>query len=244
MYKLYAKFAEDHASKLVGGEELERATSATTVRIQGGPGGDVVTTDGPFAETKEELAGFYVVEAEGPRRGHPDRWSDPQRAVRGDRGPTGGAGAGVAAARDVDPRPTRSSYRVKGGTGSLRQREGEMAKYLLTIYGDEAAQAATPPEELEKFIQAYTDVTEEMRSSGVYEAGEGIQPSPTAKSVRVRDGKTQTTDGPFAETKEVLNGFYLLECKSEAEAVKWAAKIPGAEFGTVEVRPVLVYPEA
>ncbi|MGH2685629.1 MAG: YciI family protein [Actinomycetota bacterium] len=64
MYKLYAKFAQDHASKIVGGDELQAADAATTVRIQGGPGGDVVTSDGPFAETKEELAGFYVVEAE------------------------------------------------------------------------------------------------------------------------------------------------------------------------------------
>jgi hypothetical protein len=64
MYKLYAKFGEDHGSKIVGGEELEATETATTVRLQGGPGGDVLTTDGPFAETKEALAGFYVVEAQ------------------------------------------------------------------------------------------------------------------------------------------------------------------------------------
>ena len=63
MYKLYAKFGQDHGSKIVGGEELEATDTATTVRIQGGPGGEVVTTDGPFADTKEALAGFYVVEA-------------------------------------------------------------------------------------------------------------------------------------------------------------------------------------
>src|SRR5688572_1864016 len=117
----------------------------------------------------------------------------------------------------------------------------DMSKYLLTIWGDESAQASAPPEMVEKTIQAYTDVTNEMRESGAFESGEGVQPTATAKSVRVRDGKTQTSDGPFAETKEQLNGFYLLECKNEAEAVKWAAKIPTAEFGTIEVRPVLEY---
>jgi hypothetical protein len=64
MYKLYAKFGQDFGSKIVGGEELEATDTATTVRIQGGPGGDVVTSDGPFAETKEALAGFYLVDAE------------------------------------------------------------------------------------------------------------------------------------------------------------------------------------
>ena len=63
MYKAYARFAEEHASKLAGGEELQPTSSATTVRVEGGPGGEVVTTDGPFAETKEQLAGFYLVEA-------------------------------------------------------------------------------------------------------------------------------------------------------------------------------------
>ena len=63
MYRLYAKFAQDNGSRIVGGEELDATETATTVRIQGGPGGDVVTTDGPFAETKEALAGFYLVDA-------------------------------------------------------------------------------------------------------------------------------------------------------------------------------------
>jgi hypothetical protein len=119
-----------------------------------------------------------------------------------------------------------------------------MPKFLLTIYGDEAAAAQASPEDLQKFAQAYTDVTDEMRSSGVFSAGEGIQPSAAATTVRVRDGKTLKSDGPFAETKEQLNGFYLLDTKSEDEAIAWAAKIPGAAMGSVEVRPVMEYPEA
>jgi hypothetical protein len=119
-----------------------------------------------------------------------------------------------------------------------------MPKYLLTIYGDEAGMAQASPEDLQKFAQAYQDVTDEMRSSGVFSAGEGIQPSATAKTVRVKDGKTVTSDGPFAETKEQMNGFYLVETKDQNEAIEWAAKIPGAAFGSVEVRPILEYPEA
>ena len=119
-----------------------------------------------------------------------------------------------------------------------------MPKFLLTIYGDEAAQGQASPEEIQKVAQAYTDVTDEMRSSGVFAAGEGIEPTPAAKTVRVREGKTMTSDGPFAETKEQLNGFYLLETKDQDEAIAWAAKIPGAAGGSVEVRPVLTYPEA
>jgi hypothetical protein len=119
-----------------------------------------------------------------------------------------------------------------------------MAKYLLTIWVDEALAASAPPEMMEKTLQAYTDVTNEMRSTGVYESGEGTQPSATAKSVRVKDGKTVTSDGPFAETKEQLGGFYLLDVKNEGEALKWAAKVPAAEFGTIEVRPVMEYEES
>ena len=87
----------------------------------------------------------------------------------------------------------------------------------------------------------YFKVTEEMRGAGAFLAGEGLQPVSTATTVRVPNGERIVTDGPFAETKETLGGFYLLECKDLDEAIDWAAKIPGAKNGCVEIRPVIQY---
>jgi hypothetical protein len=97
------------------------------------------------------------------------------------------------------------------------------------------------PEEGQAMSAEYFKVTEEMRSSGAFLAGEGLQPVSTATTVRVPNGERIVTDGPFAETKETLGGFYLLECKDLDEAIDWAAKIPGAKNGCVEVRPVIQY---
>ena len=112
-------------------------------------------------------------------------------------------------------------------------------KYLCTIYGDESQMANSTPEQMNEMLAAYGAFGEE--AGDVILGGEGLQPTSTATSVRVRDGKRMLTDGPFAETKEQLGGFYLLECNSLDEAIDWAAKIPGAQFGSVEVRPVMNY---
>ena len=111
-------------------------------------------------------------------------------------------------------------------------------QYALTIY---AAPRELTPEEGQAMSAEYFKVTEEMRGSGVFLAGEGLQPVSTATTVRVPNGERIVTDGPFAETKETLGGFYLLECKDLDEAIDWAAKIPGAKNGCVEVRPVIQY---
>jgi hypothetical protein len=114
-------------------------------------------------------------------------------------------------------------------------------KYLLTIYGDESRFEQASPEEMKATLAAYGAFGEEIEKAGVHLGGEGLQPSSTATTVSVRDGEKVVTDGPFAETKEQLGGFYLLECKDLDEAVEWAAKIPGAQSGSVEVRPVMDY---
>jgi hypothetical protein len=119
-----------------------------------------------------------------------------------------------------------------------------MARYMALIYGNESGQATASPEEMEQMAKEYNAFTEEAREAGVFQAGEGLQPTPTATTVRVRDGKLGTTDGPFAETKEQLGGFYVFECKDLDEAIEWASRIPGAKFGSIEVRPVMDYPEA
>ena len=117
-------------------------------------------------------------------------------------------------------------------------------KYAITIYGDESLREAASPEDAQATSKAYMELTQEMQDAGVLVAGEGLHPTPTATTVRVRDGERAVTDGPFAETKEALGGFYVLDCKDLDEAIDWAAKIPGSQTGSVEIRPVLVFDES
>lgn len=114
-------------------------------------------------------------------------------------------------------------------------------KYLLMIYASEAEQGAMPPEAWGRLLQEYNAFTTETKASGAYIGGEALQPTQTATTVRVRNGKTVRTDGPFAETKEQLGGFYLVEAKDLDEAIAIAAKIPDAKNGSIEVRPIMVF---
>jgi hypothetical protein len=109
-------------------------------------------------------------------------------------------------------------------------------KYMLLIYGSEANERKGPPDEA--VIKEYVAVADSLRQRGQYIAAERLQPTSTATTVRVKDGKTLTTDGPFAETKEQLGGFYFIEAKDLDEAVGYAARLPAAKHGSVEVRPI------
>jgi len=111
-------------------------------------------------------------------------------------------------------------------------------QYMLLIYNSGDWQDLSP-EQQQEIGGAYFAFTEELQAAGKMVAGDALQPTSTATSVRVRDGETLTTDGPFAETKEVLGGYYLIDVESLDEALSWAAKIPGAAHGTIEVRPVV-----
>jgi hypothetical protein len=112
-------------------------------------------------------------------------------------------------------------------------------QYLLLIYTDE--NAPRTDEENHAEIQAYMAVTEQMKEAGVLRAGDALQPTATATTVRRREGKTLTIDGPFAETKEQLGGYYLIEVPSLDEALSWAARMPSATYGSIEVRPILAF---
>ena len=113
-------------------------------------------------------------------------------------------------------------------------------RYLALIYGDETVVASD--EENQEVMNAYIAFGEAGAKAGVLTGvGEALQPTSTATTVRVRDGETVTTDGPFAETKEQLGGFYLFECDNLDQAIEWAAKIPGAKDGSVEVRPIMEF---
>jgi len=113
-----------------------------------------------------------------------------------------------------------------------------MPRYMALIYAPEAQMDPSSPE-TQKMYAAYGAFTEEVQKAGVMLGGEGLLPTTTATTVRVRGGKTATTDGPFAETKEQLIGYYAFDCKDLDEAVHWAAKIPDATRGSIEVRPIL-----
>ena len=114
-------------------------------------------------------------------------------------------------------------------------------KYLLLIYENEKTWAATPEAEKGKIFQEYMDYTKGLRKSGNYVAGEALQSISTATTVRVKNGETVTTDGPFAETREQLGGFYMVEAKDLDEAIKLAAGIPASRTGSIEVRPIQVF---
>jgi hypothetical protein len=111
-------------------------------------------------------------------------------------------------------------------------------KYLLLIYSNEAEGAKMTPEEQQANMDKYFAFTKELNESGNNLGGEALQPTSSATSVRVKDGKTIASDGPFAETKEQLGGFYMINADNLDDAIQWAAKIPGAHHGTIEVRPI------
>ncbi len=114
-------------------------------------------------------------------------------------------------------------------------------KYLCTIYGDETGWNDVTQEQMSEVMKAYFAFSEEAEKAGVLLGGEGLERTSAATTVRIRDGERVLSDGPFAETKEQLGGFYLLDCANLDEAIDWAAKIPGAATGSVEVRPVMNY---
>jgi hypothetical protein len=117
-------------------------------------------------------------------------------------------------------------------------------KYLLMIYVDEAEDAKQTPTEQEQIMGAYFNYTNELRDAGILHGGEALHPVATATTVRVRDGKVLTTDGPFAETKEQLGGYYLIDGNNLDEAIKWASKIPHVTMGSVEIRPIVDFSQA
>jgi len=113
-------------------------------------------------------------------------------------------------------------------------------QYLLLINDDEAQWSTMPEDERNAIYGEYTKFTEDLQSRGALVGANQLQPSSTATVVHVEDGRTLTTDGPFAETKEVLGGYYLIDVDTLDEALEWAAKIPSARYGHIEVRPVVL----
>jgi hypothetical protein len=114
-------------------------------------------------------------------------------------------------------------------------------RYLCLIYDEERKMNALPKSEAEGILGEYFAFTDGIKKSGHYIGGEALQPVRTATTVRVRNGKVSATDGPFAETKEQLGGYYLINARDLNDAIQVAAKIPSSRFGSVEVRPIMEF---
>ncbi len=112
-------------------------------------------------------------------------------------------------------------------------------RYVCLIYENHAETAKIMETEGDKIMAEYFTFTSDIKNSGHYKAGEALHPTATATTLRIRGGKLQTTDGPFAETKEQLGGFYLIDAKDLNEAIQIASRIPGCRLGSVEIRPVV-----
>jgi hypothetical protein len=148
----------------------------------------------------------------------------------------------VGAAAKVFPMPVeigrgRATYVRHATKRPSNQRETTM-QYLLMIYGNEARMAAAPTEAVTQMSAAYVAYTEALKKAGAYVGGERLKPVQTATTVRIAEGKTKVLDGPYADTKEQLGGYYVIEAADMDAAISWAARCPGASTGTMEVRPI------
>lgn len=117
-------------------------------------------------------------------------------------------------------------------------------KYLCLIYSDEILWPKLPKAETDAMMSEYMSFSADIQKSGHFVAANRLQPTPAATTIRIRNGKLSTTDGPFAETKEQLGGYYLVEARDLNEAIQIAARIPGARIGSIEVRPIALTPAA
>jgi hypothetical protein len=208
------------AGAFVAGDGLQTSAAATTLRRQGG---QRLLTDGPFAETKEQIGGYYVVDVK-----------DVDAAIEwAARMPTFQGSA-------VEVRPVLD-YEAVGSEIPEWRADAHHRKYVLFLWGDETAWESWTPEQSQREMQRWEAYDREAKAAGVLVGGEGLQPTPEARTVRVRDGERLVTDGPFAETKEQLGGFYVLDCKDLDEAIAWAAKVPMPDDEPIEIRPVMDY---
>src|SRR6266571_1251739 len=131
--------------------------------------------------------------------------------------------------------------RLLGEAGIFQTLLEDTMKYLCLVYQEEKQEANVPHDVIEQAKKDYWAFTEDIKKSGHYIGSNGLKHTDAATTVRVRNGKLSATDGPFAETKEQLGGYYLIKAKDLNDAVQVASRIPGAKHGTVEVRPIMEF---
>ncbi|MBL8956379.1 MAG: hypothetical protein JNK82_36735 [Myxococcaceae bacterium] len=201
------------------GAALEPAATSTCLRVRDGK---ALLTDGPFAETKEQLGGFYTFSTNNVDELVSMASKIPDAAY------------GSIEVRPLPDMPGRPPYPPVAAKPADAKKE-----YLLLIYEDEKRWTKLSEAEKGKIFGRYFQLSSELRQTGLWVDGAALATSDTAKTVKLRDGKRLVTDGPFAETKEQLGGFYQVWARDLDHAVSLAKKIPAAETGTIEVRPVM-----
>lgn len=205
--------------KFIHASPLQSVATAATVRVRDGR---PLVTEGPFAETTEQLGGYYLLDLAD---------LDEAIAVAGRLPPASKGTVEIRPVFDLDglppARPVPTGTDASAGT-----------PFMFLCYDDEAAWKAAGPDALRAAMAEAVGLTRELDAAGQYLRASPLHPAATATCVRVREGKRVITDGPFAETHEVLGGFYLILAKSREAALKFAARHPGAPVGAVEVRPL------
>ncbi len=211
----YIRFASDNRDAILAGDPLQRSATAVTVRHTDDP---PLVTDGPYAESTEAIGGFYMLEAETL-----DDAIDLARQI------PNAAHAWVA----VRPAAGWWDYAADGATGD---------RYMAVMYGKEAVEVTPGTPEWDEMAKAQWGFVETARARSALAAGGALHPLDTTTTVRVRDGEVLVTDGPFAESAEMVGGFYLLCAPDRDAAVALAKEIPVPAGGAVEVRPLHVLP--
>lgn len=197
---------------------LEGTHTATSVRVREGKR---AVKDGPFAETREQLGGYYVLDAESEEEAL--AWAAKIPDAKG----------GTIEVRPVVAMPGGApENKPTADPGSHKQ-------YLLLIYESAEARAAGSDAQRQATFGRYLALSADLRKAGKMIAGEPLEPTAKARSVEVKGDERVVRDGPFAETREQLGGYYRVWAKDLDEAIAFAARIPAAETGTVEVRPVM-----
>ena len=205
--------------KFLGASPLQSVTTAASVRVRDGR---TLVTDGPFAETTEQLGGYYVLDLAD---------LDEAIAVAARLPPATKGTVEIRPLAALDGLPTERSPPTTPIGGSR-------TPFLLLCYDDEAAWEAAGPEALAEARAEAAALARRLSDEGRYLSASPLHPAATATCVRVRDGRRVITDGPFAETHEVLGGYYLMLAEDRATALGFAAHHPGARVGAVEVRPL------
>jgi hypothetical protein len=205
--------------KLLGSSPLQSVRTAVTVRVREGR---ALVTDGPFAETTEQLGGYYLLDLGD---------LDEAIAVAARLPPAAKGTVEIRPLSPLDGLPPERP-RAAGAVG------GPGSPFLLLCYDDEAAWEAAGPAALAAAQAEAASLARRLADEGRYLSASPLRPSATATCVRVRGGRRLITDGPFAETHEVLGGYYLIQAEDRDAALRIAAQHPGARLGAVEVRPL------
>lgn len=205
--------------KYLAASPLHSVATARTVRLRDG---ETIVTDGPFAETREQLGGYFLLDLEH---------LDEAIAVATKLPPVRKGTVEIRPLHPLDGLPPSRPLPAEGG-------DAAGTPYMLLCYDDEAAWREAGPEAMKAAMLDAVALARELGDSGRYVSASPLHTSEKATCVRVRDGKRTITDGPFAETNEVLGGYYIILADSPEDALRIAARHPGARFGAVEVRPL------